>query len=107
MTRDDSILNTGATSASFAPREQKLRTDKREEQHEKRLKLLPAGELINAEFEKQINTLLYSPFPDEDKMTDAQFRVERKGRRLAIKSLLMIQNRLAIILREPKKARNE
>lgn len=98
MSRDDSSLYTGVSSQSVA----KQRTEKAEEKAEKRIKLTPAGDIVAAEFKKEIDALIYGPYKDEDAMSDEQFRAERKGRRLAVASLVGIQNRLKNLLREPK-----
>jgi len=92
-------------SASFASRKtqelNKAREDQRQEKREKRLKLTPAGDIVAAQFKKEVDLLIYSPYPDEDKMSDEQFRTERRARRLAVASLLAIQNRINILLKAP------
>lgn len=98
--RSDSLLNTGQTSASFAPKVDPTREKRREELKERRVKLTPAGEIVNEEVQKQIDMLLTGTYQDEDKMTDAQFRAERRGRRLAVERLRSFQMRLNMILRE-------
>jgi len=58
MSRDDSILSTGSSSASFGTvQEQKVRVEKREEKIEKRAALLPSGEVVRAELQKDIDEL--------------------------------------------------
>lgn len=111
MSRDDGGLYSGASSASFGITEaQEARAQankKRLEQKEaKRGVLKPAAELIQVEFQKEITKLIYGPYPDEDTMSDAQFRTERKARKLAVASLLAIQARMNNVLREsPNEAR--
>lgn len=58
MSRDDSALWTGGSSASFASernREQKAKdTDRKQQAHEARQKLLPAEELLIADYDAMI-----------------------------------------------------
>ncbi len=105
MTRDDSVLYTGASSASFGvTKQQQALADKRKEQREKkaekRIALSPAADVIKAEIQKEITALIYGPYVDEDSMSDEQFRTERRARKLAVASLLSIQNRLNATMRE-------
>lgn len=99
MSRDEGDLYSGLSSRS---RVRAVKAEKREVKAENRLKLLPAGEIVTAQFAKEVKALMYGPYTNEEAMTDAQFRAERRGRRLAVASLLAIQRRLEIILREPK-----
>jgi len=101
--RDDSLLYSGATSASFArPKVQELVQAKREEAKKKRQVLKPAGEILVAEINKELNDLMFGPYVDEDKMTDDEFRVERRARRLTVEKINAIKGRLTNILRDNK-----
>ena len=97
----DSFLNTGQSSARMAPRAQKQRAAKKEEKEAKRLVLEPSAELIQAVIQNEVRKLINAPYEDEEKMTDAQFRLERRARRLTVKSLLTVENQIKIILRKP------
>lgn len=103
--RDDSILYTGTSSRSFAQvKEQKQRTQRREQNNEKRIKLSPVGQILQEEFKKEVHLLIYSPYENEDQMSDEQFRTERRARRIAVEALTKINNRLNTALRtkDPK-----
>lgn len=100
MSRNDNLLATGVTSASIAREQQ--RTEKRQQRTEQRNKLLPAGEVVNEELQKQIDLLIYGVYPNEDALTDEQFRIERRARRIAVTKLKEIQVRLNRMLREPE-----
>lgn len=103
MSRNDSTLYTGSSSASFGSKEQPVRTEKREEKHEKRLKLAPAGEVVKAEFQKEIDKLRNIDFLNiEEMLTDEHFKAEMMARKKTIEKLQAIQNRLKIILKAPK-----
>lgn len=101
MTRNDSFLNTGMSSASFAKTKEKM-TEKQETRNAKRILLEPAGEILMAQFKNEIHQIINSPYEDEEKMSDEQFRAERRARRLTVQSLLTIQRRVAIIMRKPQ-----
>lgn len=99
MSRDDSALYTGISSATYT-KSVKAKAEKRETKQELRRQLMPVGQLVQSELQKEIDKLIYGPYDDEDNMNDLKFRVERRARRLAVERLLSVQVRLANIMRE-------
>jgi len=99
MTRNHSLLYTAASSASF-PKKKAVA----EEEKQKREQLLPAGEIVRDTIQKQVTKLMYGPYVDEEKMSDVQFRVERRARKLAVASLIEVQIELSNILRDHSKS---
>jgi hypothetical protein len=109
---DQSHLYTGVTSSQPAKSKSKIAAEARqkriEAKQEARHKVRNQTDvpLLAVEFKKEIDKLLFAPYEDEEKMTDRQFAIERRARRVAIKSLIAIQTRVTNILREqpdPKK----
>lgn len=103
MSRDDSGLYSGITSTTQT-RLGERNQERKEVKQAVRQKLLPAGEIVQAEFKKELDKLMYAPYPNEDTMTDVHFRVERRARRLAVESILAIQGRLNNLLRTDGRA---
>jgi hypothetical protein len=101
MSRDDSILNTGSSSASFGTtQEQKIRVDKREQKIEKRAGLLPAGEIVRAEIQKEIDEVRSIDYLNiESMLTDEHFKSEMMARKKFLEKLIALQNRFDNILR--------
>jgi hypothetical protein len=108
MSRNDSSLYSGISSASFeTTKQQELRAERAKARVEAKrgnqTAIAPAAELIKTELQKEVTTLIYGPYTDEDNMSDEQFRTERRARKLAVASLLAIQTRLNNLLRnEPR-----
>jgi hypothetical protein len=104
--RNDGGLYTGATSQSFRSERAQTVAEKRLEQvkakREQRNTMSPAAEIVKAEFAKELKQLIYGPYDNEDQMSDEQFRVERRARRLTVESVQSIQTRLMNVMRESK-----
>jgi hypothetical protein len=100
--RDDSILYSGASSASFAKPLTEEAIAKKEEAYKKHKELKPAGEIVVSEIDRELTLLKFGVYPDEDKMTDELFRVERRARRLAHERLTTFKTHLLNVLRENK-----
>jgi hypothetical protein len=102
MTRDDSVLNTGATSASFgSTQEQKIRTELRDEKIEKRAKLKPAGEIVLAELQKDIDEAQNINYLNiEQMLTEEHFKSELMARKKYLEKLIELKNRFNNLLRE-------
>lgn len=109
---DQSHLYTGVTSvgaASSRTRKSaaKARNERIKQKQEARHRLTREVELprLMMEFKKEIDRLLYMPYvvggKKEEELTDEQFRVERRARRIAIERLMAIQIRLTNVMREP------
>lgn len=105
--RDDSLLYTGTSSSSFSSAKDRELKDKRKERSKelqsRRTQLRDSGEVLVAEITREVLRLRTAPYPNEDTMSDEQFRAERKGRKIAIETLVTVQNRLINLLREPIK----
>lgn len=102
--RDDSSLNTGATSASFGVvHEQTVRTEKSEEKKERRTKLQPAADVVFAEIKAEMDSVMFINNIDIANAKDEKmFMVEMMARQKYVKYLKQLQNKLDNILREPK-----
>lgn len=106
MTRDDSILNTGATSASFgSTQEQKLQAKKRmemrDEKVELRAKLKPAGEIVRAEIQKDIDEAQKIDYLNiEEILSDEHLKSELMARKRYMQKLIELRNRFDNLLRE-------
>lgn len=109
MGRDDSLLNTGASSASFGSvKEQQLRTDRREKSVETRAALLPAGEIVKAELQREIDKARNIDYLQVDQMlTDENFRAELMARKKYLQCLIALQGRFSTLLRDNKSLRKE
>lgn len=102
--RDDSLLNTGASSASFGTtRESQRVSEKRQEQsrakHEQRLKLKPAGEIVQVELAKEF-VVLDSLSTINVGVSGEELKAEMMGRAIAKTRLEAFQTRILNILRE-------
>lgn len=104
MGRNDSILHTGAASTSFGSvKEQKIRAEKREQNIEKRAALLPAGEIVKAELEKEIAAVKSIDYLKvEEMLTDENFRAEMMARKKFLERLIALKNRFDTLLRDNK-----
>jgi hypothetical protein len=99
MSRDDSILYSGATSASFKDTRKELKDEKQD----KKIKLLPVAELVLGELQKEIDGLSKTNFAKLELLihagnktaVDAEILSDKK----AIEKITNLKNRLAIILR--------
>lgn len=101
MTRDDSSLYTGATSASN--REQVIR-EKRDKSIEKRANLLPAGEIVKAELQKEIDAVRNIEYLDiESMLTDEHFKSELMARKKFLERLIALKNKFDNLLRDNKR----
>jgi len=105
--RNDAVLYTGVTSASFASvKDRELKAKKKElkeEKIEKRIKLSPVSELVTAEIQKEIEKLRNIDYLNiESMITDEHFRSEMMARKKTIEKLTDVQTRLTNILREVK-----
>lgn len=108
MSRDDSVLYTGQTSASFGSRPQPLRSDKRDEKIEKRTKLLPAAEIINEVIasEKRLVTEQLIRLPIDMKTTDEDVKSTLLAVQMNLAFIDRIHNKINNIMREqPSKPR--
>ena len=98
---DSGLLYTGANSASFAVRTNPVK-EKKEDNKRKHQELKPAGQIVIDEINKELTDLMFGPYPNEDSMTDEEFRVERRARRLTVEKITVIKTRLTNILRKNK-----
>lgn len=98
----DEQLYSGLTSQSTA-KTHEVRKDKKQEANEKRKMLLPAGELLKAEFAKEIDKVSHVNFVDLDKL-DNEFEVKAEliARQRTAVILAAIENRLTNLLRDNK-----
>lgn len=105
MSRDDSLLYTGQTSASFS-HEDPIRQAIREQKKEIRGQLKPAAVVvfaeIKAEMEKVMNITQIDISGAKDEKT---FMIEMMARQKYVAYLKQLQNKLDNILREPRKAK--
>ena len=108
MSRDDSILYSGASSASFGQsKEQRIREAKSEEKREKRTKLQPAATVVFEEIEKEKKSVMFLQNIDIENAKDEKlFMVEMIARKKYVEYLQRLQNKLDNILREPKRTLN-
>jgi hypothetical protein len=109
--KDQSHMYSGLTSvsptsknkskAAAAARDERIRK-KQEAKH--KLKGEIDVTVLAIEFKKEVDKLLYAPYTvdgrSEEQLNDHEFRIERRARRIAIKSLFSIQKRVANTLRE-------
>lgn len=105
MARDDSILYSGASSASFGhSKQQPIRKSKSDEKREKRSRLQPAATVVFEEIEKEKQAVMYLQNIDIESVTDEKmFMVEVMARKKYVEYLQRLQNKLDNILREPKR----
>lgn len=105
MSRDDSLLYSGSSSASFgSTKQQQVREIKSEQKKEQRTKLQPAAEVVFAEIEKEKQASMYLPNIDVERAADEKaFMIEAMARKKYTEYLTRLQNKLDNILREPKR----
>lgn len=98
----DEQFYTGLTSAS-ATKVKEVKKDRKKDLSIKRNILLPAGELLNVEFEKEIDRIAHIDYVLLDKMTDGfEVKAELLAQKRAINVLRSIQQRLNNLLRDNK-----
>jgi hypothetical protein len=102
MSRDDSLLYSGATSASFtSSKTNKVLAEVKESKRENRIKLSPVSELVMGEFDKEIEKLQNIDYVNiEQMMLDEHFKAEMMARKKTIEKLREIKGRLQNILRK-------
>lgn len=107
MSRDDSVLYTGASSASFSSPRQIALEAKRNEQKVKaestRRKLSESAELALEEIQKEIDEVSNINFLEiEGMLTDEHFRAEMMARKKLVEKLTSIKMRINNKLRDNK-----
>lgn len=115
MTRNDNILYSGSSSASFGTTQQQKveasRNEQRDQKIEARAKLKPAGEIVMAEIQKEIAELSDIKFAHVKELVASgipnALEIDMLSNEKTIERLKDIQNRLSNILREPKEASDE
>jgi len=105
MSRDDSILYGGSSSASFSStQEQKIRKEKREEKEDKRGKLKPVAEIVMKELDTEMQSVMFIQNIDIANSKDEKMlMIEMMARQKYVEYIKQLKNKLDIILREPKK----
>lgn len=98
MSRNDSILYSGATSASFAKEVKDEQTKK-----QKKTVLSPASELVMSELQKEIDSFLKQDFAKLEVLINAGNKtavdVEILSNKKAMEKLISVKNRLSVIMR--------
>lgn len=104
MSRDDSLLYSGSSSASFGTaHEQPLRKKRSEEKKENLGKLKPAADVVFAEIKAEKDSVMFlQNIPVEDAKDERLFMIEVMARKKYMEYLTRLQNKLDNILREPK-----
>lgn len=103
MSRDDSSLYSGASSASFGTHQQSIRAEKSEEKKEYRAKLQPAADVVFAEIKAEMDSVMFISNIDIGGAKDEKmFMVEMMARQRYVKYLKQLRAKLDNILREPK-----
>lgn len=107
MSRDDSLLYTGSSSASFGTtHSDKVRANATEEKREKRSQLLPVGELVKSEIQKEIDALaIKSPETVEALIASGiphALEIDMLSDAKASQKLTKVQNKLSAMLRKPR-----
>jgi hypothetical protein len=98
----DEKLYTGITSQSFVKSKEE-KQEKKHEANEKRKLLLPAGELLKAEFAKEIDKVSRIEYVDLSKLNNEfEVKAELMAQRRTIVILMVIENRLSNLLRDNK-----
>lgn len=102
--RDDSILYSGASSASFSSnKEQPVRKEKREEKEAKRGQLKPAADIVFAEIKSEMDSVMFVKNIDISNAKDEKmFMIEMMARQKYVEYLHQLRTKLDIILREKK-----
>lgn len=106
MSRDDSILHTGATSASFAsPKEVEVKAKQAEAKEKRREvghKLKPAGEVVLGLIANQKDKIKsIEEFGVEDMVTEEHFKSEVMARKKFYQYLLTFEQEIKNKLKEP------
>lgn len=107
MSRDDSVLYSGATSASFkSPKAQEVEDKQKqaqEERKEKKLKLKPAAEPVLELIEKHKKKVKsIEEFAIEDMITEEHFKSEVMARKKFYQFLLQFEQEIKIALKDQK-----
>lgn len=100
--RDDSILNTGASSASFAPSKvvTKLRTERQKEKQKQRREFKSVAKLVFGGIRDEMELVM--SVTDIDEHTDPQaFMAEVMARKKYVAYLKGLELRLGIIMGSP------
>lgn len=98
----DEQLYSGLTSQSTA-KTHEVKKDKKQENAEKRKMLLPAGELLKAEFAKEIDKVSRINYTDLSKLTNGfEVKAELMAQERVVVLLRVIENRLTNLLRDNK-----
>lgn len=110
MSRDDSALYSGVSSASFgSTREQQVLKDKKETSSENRARLKPHAEIVMAEIQKEIDDLKTMEIVDVKAIIsntvdpDKTLSIILFGREEARERLVSVKARLSNILRDNKR----
>lgn len=103
--RDDSVLYTGANSASLSvEKEQPVRREAHQEKQEKRAKLLPAAQLVMDAIDKEkVRVRDIRELDVENMFADEHFKAELMARKKYITYLENLKNHMENVLREHKK----
>ena len=104
MSRDDSILYGGSSSASFGTTHAvKQRETIKKDKQERRAKLKPAAEVVFAEIEAEKESVMFVTNIQVEQATDEKlFMIEVMARKKYVEYLTKLQNKLQTILRESK-----
>lgn len=109
MTRDDSVLYSGASSASFSSvKEQKVLTTRKDKKEEQRNQLKPSADVTFQVIDKEIDSVLRVDAIDISSAKDERlFMIEMMARQKYVEYLHKLKARLTIVLREPKTTSKE
>lgn len=101
-TRNDSLLITGMTSASTRLM-MEGREEKKREREEKRVKVTPAQEIINAAIESEkLMALDLRGFVFNEVTPEADIKAEMLAHKLNYEFIVRFQSKINLLLREPK-----
>lgn len=102
--RDDSLLYSGASSASFSSiKEQKVLTTRKDKKEEQRTQLKPSAAITFEVIDKEIDSVLRVDKLDIANAADERmFMIEMMARQKYVEYLHKLKARLTIVLREPK-----
>lgn len=102
MSRDDSLLYAGSSSASFT-HEDPTRKAIREQKKETRGQLKPAAEVVFKEIKSEMEKVMHVTNIDIGGAKDEKaFMIEMMARQKYVAYLKQLQNKLDNILREPR-----
>lgn len=103
LSRNDSILNTGMSSATVTKLERNrlAREQRRQDKSKKKSMLLPAAEVVIHELEKEQNATILALLEAIDIIPadDEQFRAKITALKLYKESIARLKSRLSNILR--------